>query len=191
MTFEKSGDIIEKKEVAMNLLAETGNWIPDVVFFAILFLGLLFGVMRGFVKGICKLAGTIFAIVFGVAFCMPMKNSLDSTFGLTEALGGTTVAGWISVVISFIALVVIIKFGAWLVGKLGSALIDKAKPIKVVDKILGGLLGLAKALLVIFILLAILKWIGAEAIDEFIAQTTVLKGIYNSEWFATAFTLPL
>lgn len=174
----------------MNLLAATGSWVLDVIFFAVLLLGMLFGVWRGFVKGICKLAGTIFAVVFAFTFCVPMKNSLDSWFGLTAALGGTTLSGWISVVISFIVLVVLIKLGAWLIGKVGSVLVEKFAPLKVVNKILGGLLGLAKAMLLIFILLAILKWIDAAAVNEFIAQSAVVSRIYFSEWFMHAFHLP-
>lgn len=185
------GDIIEKKEVEMNILASSGAWTLDVIFFVILALGLLLGVWRGFVKGICKLAGTIFAVVFAFAFCVPMKNQLDAWFGLTEALGGTTLSGWLSVVISYIALVVVIKLGAWFVGKIGSALVGKSGFIKVIDKILGGLLGAAKALLFILLLLAFFKWIGVGAVDDFIYESSIVKQIYFSEWFMRAFNLPL
>ncbi len=174
----------------MNLLAASGSWALDLVFFLLLFLGVLFGVWRGFVKGICKLAGTIFAIVFAFTFCIPMKNLLDSWFGLTNAMGGTTLAGWGAVVISFVVLVVLIKLGAWLIGKLGTALVEKFRPVKIINKVLGGILGLVKALLFIFILLAIFKWIDAGSINAFIAKSAVVGKIYNSAWFIGAFHLP-
>lgn len=174
----------------MNLLAATGSWVLDVVFFALLLLGMLFGVWRGFVKGICKLAGTIFSVIFAFTFCIPMKNALDSWFGLTSAMGGTTAAGWGAVVISFVALVILIKLGAWLIGKVGTFLVEKFAPIKVVNKVLGGILGLAKALLFVFIILAVLKWIDAAAVDNFIGNSAVVSRIYFSDWFIKAFHLP-
>ncbi len=174
----------------MNILAAAGSWTLDVVFFALLILGMFFGVWRGFIKGICKLAGTIFSVIFAFTFCLPMKNQLDSWFGLTSAMGGTAAAGWGAVVISFVALVILIKLGAWLVGKLGTFLVNKFGPVKVINKVLGGLLGLVKALLVIFILLAIFKWIGADGIDNFISDSAVVGKIYSSDWFIKAFHVP-
>ncbi len=175
----------------MNILAASASsWTLDVVFFALLLLGLLFGVWRGFVKGICKLAGTIFSVIFAFTFCIPMKNQLDSWFGLTSAMGGTTAAGWGAVVISFVVLVILIKLGAWLIGKLGTLLVNKFGPVKVINKILGGLLGLVKALLFIFILLAIFRWVNAASINNFIANSAVVGKIYNSSWFIQAFHAP-
>lgn len=191
MTFSQSGDIIEERRESMNILAASASsWTLDVVFFALLLLGLLFGVWRGFVKGICKLAGTIFSVIFAFTFCIPMKNQLDSWFGLTSAMGGTTAAGWGAVVISFVVLVILIKLGAWLIGKLGTLLVNKFGPVKVINKILGGLLGLVKALLFIFILLAIFRWVNAASINNFIANSAVVGKIYNSSWFIQAFHAP-
>lgn len=178
----------------MNLLAASGAWVLDVVFFALIALGTLFGVWRGFLKGICKLAGTIFAVGFAFFFCFPMKNSLESTFGLTtaleNALGSATAAGWIAVAISFVSLVIIIKLGAWIVGKIGTSIIDRFAPLRTVNRFLGGLLGIAKALLIILIILAIFRWINVASINEFIASSSVVGKIYDSSWFITAFRLP-
>lgn len=174
----------------MNLLAVSGGLVLDIVFFALIALGLILGACRGFVKGICKLAGTLFAVFFAVTFCIPMKNQLDTWFGLTKALGGTTAAGWGAIVISFVILVVLIKIGAWLVGKLGTKLVDKSVVAKGINHVLGAVLGVAKALLVIFIILAILKWIGLESIDSFIDGSAVVGKLYSSSWFINAFHLP-
>ena len=178
----------------MNLLAATGGWVLDVVFFAVILIALAIGVWRGFIKGICKIAGTIFAIVFSVCFCVPMENSLESTFGMTTALSdavGATAGGWIAVVLSFVILVVIIKLGAWLLGKLGTKLVDRFAPLKTVNKLLGGLLGLVKALVFIFLLLAILKWIGLASVNEFIDSSAIVKHIYYWDWFSQAMHFPV
>ena len=178
----------------MNFLAATGGWVLDVVFFAVILIALTIGVWRGFIKGICKIAGTVFAIVFSVCFCVPMENSLESTFGMTTALSnaiGATAGGWIAVVLSFLILVVIIKLGAWLLGKLGTALVNRFAPLKTVNKLLGGLLGLVKALVLILLLLAVLKWIGLASVDEFIASSSIVKHIYQWNWFARAMQFPV
>ncbi len=177
-----------------HLLLIKGAWILDVIFFVVIALGILIGVARGFVKGICKLAGTFFAVGFAVSFCVPLKNSLESWFGLTTALGNAIksakIAGWLSIAISFVALVIVIKLGAWLLGKAGSALVGRSAFLKTVDRFLGGLLGIVKALLVLFILLAIFKWISIPSVNTFIGSSSIVGRIYNSAWFTRAVRLP-
>ncbi len=175
----------------MNLLAVSTGLIIDIVFFVLLAVGLILGLWRGFVKGICKLAGTMFAVVFAVSFCVPMKNFLDKTFGLTEALGGTQAAGWGAIAISFVVLVVLLKLVAWLTGKAGTALVNKFGAVKILNKILGAVLGVAKALLLILIILAIFKWVGVASINDYIAQSSVVSKLFFSDWFANAFVIPI
>ncbi len=172
----------------MNLLASSA-WILDVVFFVILILGILFGSWAGFVRGVCKLAGTIFAIFVAVTFCNAFKNSLESAFGMTTAIAngvGETVANWLSLIISFVLLFLIVKVGSWLLGKIGTALVNKVSVFRYINRILGGLLGLAEALFLIFLLLTICYWINAEAINNFIAQSSIVNAIYHWEWFQWA-----
>ncbi len=177
----------------MNILV-SGAATLDVIFFIAVLLGILLGVWRGFVKGVCKLAGTIFAIAFAVFFCMPMSGSLESTFGLTtaltDAIGNAKIAGWISVAIGFVAIVVIIKLGAWFLGKVGTKLVNKSKTLGTVNRALGGVLGLVKALLWIFIPLAICRLINLGVINDFISASTVVGSIYNWKWFVWATRLP-
>ncbi len=178
----------------MNLLASSGAWVLDVIFFALILGGILIGVAHGFLRGVCKLAGTVFAVAFAFFFCMPMHGSLEKSFGLTTALtkafGNATVAGWVSIAISFVALFVIVKVGAWLIGKFGTSLVERIAPLRVVNRVLGGLLGLAKALILIFLLLALCSWINAPAINECISSSAVVGSIYNWEWFRWAVALP-
>ncbi len=99
---------------------------------------------------------------------------------------GASLAKWISIVISFLILALVIRLAVWLVSNLFSGLIDKIKPLRVVDKFLGAILGLAKAALLIFILLLVCNWISLDAVNGFIASSKVVGGIYQSEWFAAA-----
>ena len=172
----------------MNLLASSA-WVLDVAFIVILLLGILFGTWRGFIKGVCKLAGTIFAIFVAITFCNAFKNSLESAFGLTSAIAagvGETVANWLSIAIAFVLLFIIVKLGAWLLGKVGTALVDKIGVFRLVNRILGGILGLAEALILIFLVLTVCYWINVESVNTFIGQSNIVKAIYEWEWFQWA-----
>ena len=172
----------------VNLLASSA-WVLDVAFIVILLFGILFGTWRGFVKGVCKLAGTVFAIFVAFTFCNAFKNSLESAFGLTSAIAagvGETVANWLSIAISFVLLFIIVKLGAWLLGKLGTALVNKVGFFRLINRILGGILGLVQALLLIFLILTICYWVGAESVNTFIGQSSIVKTIYEWEWFQWA-----
>ena len=184
----------------MNLLAEAsmagsgGGWILDVIFFALILIGLIIGCTRGFVRGVCKLGGTLLAVVLAFSMCTPLQAALESSFGLTTAIangvGNETLAGWLSIVICFIGLLVVTKLAAWLIGKLARVLVEKSKVLNVTDRILGGILGLGEALLLILVLLTVCHWINADFINEFIQSSVVVKSIYTSEWFIEATNLP-
>ena len=173
----------------MNLLA-AGAWVLDVVFFAIIALGILGGVALGFLRGVCKIAGTIFSVALSVAFCVPFKNDLERWFGLQSALansiGSALAASWISTIISFLVLGVVIRLLAWLLGHVGTAIVEKSEAMKTVNRFLGGLLGLVGAAAVIFLLLAIFFWISAPSIDAYICDSTIVGAIYQWDGFQFA-----
>ena len=177
------------------------SWILDVVFFVILIGGILIGVHRGFIAGICKIAGTILAIFVAVSFCVTFQFTLDKWFNLTHALSDAvhndTAGYWIAVAISFVILVILTKLVAWLLGKLGTALIDKINAFSVINRLFGGLLGLVKAAIFLFLLLTLcrylIQWFNWEGVQEFISSSTVVGAIFNWDWFieATKFTFLL
>lgn len=174
--------------MVMQLLAAP-TWILDVVFFAILLLGLLFGSWRGFVAGVCKLAGTVFAIFVALTFCNPFKNSLESAFGLTSLIAGKlgeTLGSWLSLAIAFVALFVIVKLVVWLLGKVGTSLIEKSAVFSKINRFLGAILGLAEAAFLVFFLLTVCYWINVDSVNAFIQQSTIVGKIYEWDWFQWA-----
>lgn len=166
----------------------------DITFFVIILLGILIGTLRGFIKGICKIAGTILSIFVAFTFCNAFRATLDSWFALTPkmatAFHNATLAGWASLVLSFIILLIGTKLLAWLCGKIGTVLVEKVKVFRTINRGLGGILGLFEALVLIFLLLMVCKWISAAEIDEFLCSSTVVGKIYQWEWFEWAATLP-
>lgn len=176
------------------LLASSYAWIPDVVFCAVLLIGFIIGVIRGFVKGICKLAGTIFSIVCAIFFCMPLHTSLEEWFGFTtliaNGIGNATVAEWLSIAVSFVGLIIVVRLLALIVGLIAKALIKASKVLNVIDHIMGGLLGAAEALIILLIVLMLCYWMNIEVINTFISETTIVGAIYNSSWFMEVTNLP-
>lgn len=182
-----------EKENNMNLLAAS-SWILDVVFFALILLGIFLGVARGFVKGICKIAGTIFSIVVALCFCVPLHNSLEKWFSMTTAIANgiknATVADWLSVAISFVILIIVVRLGAWILGKVGTALVNRFGAFRFVNRVLGGVLGLAEVFLFICILLTIFYWLNLPGVNAYIGSSYVVGRIYEWKWFLWAMRIP-
>ena len=117
----------------MNALLAKGGWVLDILFFAIIILGILLGVRRGFVKGVCKIAGTILSVAVAITFCVAVQASLERNFGATTSLNnavGEPFGQWIMVALSFILLLVAVKLGCWLLGSFGSAIMDSVAPLR-------------------------------------------------------------
>lgn len=107
--------------------------------------------------------------------------------GTTPAtLLGTIFAKWISVVIAFILLILLVRLGAWCISKAFGALKNAVAPIRVVDQILGAVLGLAKALFWIFVILLVCNWLPFAGLQNFISSSAIVGKIYASEWFQSA-----
>ena len=175
------------------LLAGTNAWILDVLFFVLLLGGTLLGVKQGLLRGVCKIAGTIFSVVVALLFCISFQNTLEHWFGLTTALTDAIkiplLAYWIANIISFIILFVLVKVGAWVIGHVGTALVDQVKWLAKLNMALGGLLGMFKSCLVVFFLLAICTWINVGTVNNYISSSFVVGGIYNWSWFREAVQL--
>lgn len=107
--------------------------------------------------------------------------------GTTAAmLLGSTLAKWISIVISFVLLIVLVKLAAVILDKSLSGLVDKVAPFRVINQLLGALLGLLKAGILAFVLLAICSWIPVEGLHNFLSSTAIVGPIFRSDWFAVA-----
>lgn len=187
----------------MNQLLVSAGLVLDIVFFGILVLGLFFGVKNGFWRGICALAGTLFSLLIGVLFCRKFQSFLDETLGLhmTQAiqsgLGKTipselianSVGEWIAIAICFLILVALVRFLAWLIGKLGKSLVEKSKFFRVFDRLLGGILGLVQAAMFLCFLLSICYWIPWEGLHNFITSSSIVGKIFT-DWIPKISSFP-
>lgn len=170
------------------------NIVIDIIFFGLLLIGLCIGTAKGFIKSVCKIAGTVLSFVLAVTFCVPLAGGLENLFGLTTAIAGGvkngTLAYWLSVIIAFVSLLILVKLAAWIIGKLFGGLVEKVMPLRILDKFLGGILGLAEMFAIILFLLLVFKWIGIPAVNSFLEGSGVVGKLYFGEWMQWLASLP-
>ena len=80
----------------------------------------------------------------------------------------------------------LVKLAAVILDKSLSGLVDKVAPFRVINQLLGALLGLLKAGILAFVLLAICSWIPVEGLHNFLSSTAIVGPIFRSDWFAAA-----
>lgn len=183
----------------MGALLAKGAWALDLVFFILIFVGIFLGVLRGFLKSICKLAGTIFSGVIAVTFCVSLQDSLEKSFGWTTKMNlsmhraaDSPLAKWIMIVLCFIFLALLVQLLCWGVGAGGTALADRYEPVKIINMVLGGIMGAFQMFVIIFGIFAILRWIPSPSLHDFISSTRVVGAIFNpnpGSWFYAATNL--
>ena len=83
-------------------------------------------------------------------------------------------------------LVVLIKLATLLLDKGLSGMVEKLKPFRVVNQVLGGVLGLVAAAVALFIVLALCSWLPIDALHNFLASSAIVGPIYSSDWFIAA-----
>lgn len=166
----------------MNLLAVEYSWIADVVLLGILLIGLVAGMARGFIRGICKLGGTIAALIVAFMFCVPLAGYLEGLGAinwLVDLVKNGQVAYWITVGAAFIILTLLTKLVAFILGKIGKAIIQTSKVLTFIDRALGALLGMAMALLFVGIVFALFNLVKITAVIEYIEAGKVTNWLYN------------
>lgn len=99
---------------------------------------------------------------------------------------GTILAKWISIAIAFLALLILVRLAAELLSKLLTLVTNALAPLRILNQALGAVLGLAKACVLIFLLLLVCNWLPIEGLHAFISSSTVVGGIFNAEWFKSA-----
>lgn len=107
--------------------------------------------------------------------------------GTTAAtLIASVLAKWISIIIAFILLIIIMRLGVLLIAKLFGKLKDSFEPIRIADQALGAILGFVKACFLLFIVLAICQWLPFNSLHAFIESSNIVGKIAASEWFHNA-----
>ena len=131
------------------------NWI-DIILVIILLILAVHGLMIGIIRSVFDIVGIIIAYVFAVSF--------SGMLGMPRF-------------IAFLLIFIVIVVGVHILGRIISKVIRKT-PLGAIDRVLGGLLGLAKALVICFVFLLVLLLLKRpnSAIQRSTIAPLVLKG---------------
>ena len=107
--------------------------------------------------------------------------------GTTAAtLIASVLAKWISIVIAFVLLIVLVRLAVLLISKLFGAIKDSFAPLRVVDQVLGALLGFVESCLLVFLILLLINWLPLASLHAFIGSSNIVGKIFTAEWFQSA-----
>ncbi|MFN7572008.1 MAG: CvpA family protein [Betaproteobacteria bacterium] len=127
----------------------TGLGTLDWVLLAVALLSTLWGLWRGFMREVLSLAGWVLAVVLAVLYAKPLGHWLPFLRDWPD--GRTAVAA--------VLILVCTVFATALAAALVHTLLAKAK-LSGADRVLGGLFGFARALLVVAVAVALLAGTG-------------------------------
>ena len=124
------------------------------------------GMQKGFLEGIARLVGWIIALIFAVRFGPQVSDYLKETFSISAS-----VVNIIAGVLVFIAVIILINILVSILKK-----IVKILRLGFADRILGFILGGAKALIIIFIISFSIQWLPiGESNKKIITDSKVVK----------------
>lgn len=107
--------------------------------------------------------------------------------GTTPAiLISSVLAKWISIIISFLLLIILVRLGAKLLTKSFDALKDHFGPLRAADQALGAALGFFKAFFLFFLFLIVLNWLPIASLHTALSSGGLVGKIFSSEWFQNA-----
>ncbi len=122
-----------------------GSWM-DIVILVILLITLIIGLIKGFVRQVIGLAAVVAGLLLAAKYYLPVSQIVNRLVA-TEKWSG---------LIAFLVIFLAVLVAGWLISFLVSKLIRG--PLKFIDHLIGGALGLLKGILIcgviVFALLA-------------------------------------
>jgi membrane protein required for colicin V production len=130
-------------------------WI-DIVFIIILLILGFHGLLIGLIRSICDIIGILMAYILAVSFSPLLE---------------------IPRVLSFFLIFIIVVIAVHLIGRILSKAI-KATPLNMLDRLLGGLLGFVKGLIICFVVLLIMLLLKRpnNTVERSTVAPWILKG---------------
>ena len=148
----------------MTEIAAAAPAIADIVIFAVMGVSLAFGLFRGLVRELLSLVSWILAFWIAYRFSSSVAQIID------KALQNPTLSQAVSAILVFVLVLVALMLLASLISK-----IFKATGLAGMDRILGGLFGLGRAVVILFVALIV-------------GQHTV---VIDQDWYNASMMIPL
>lgn len=141
------------------------NWI-DILFIFIVIASAAYSAYRGLVKEIFSLASLAIGYISAVNFYLKISS-------YTAKLLNPAISKWVSFAVIFIAAWVIVI----LIGKLLQKIIKVSVTLSVVDRVTGGVIGIAKGIFILSIL--ILLFSAIPFINRYLLKSFTTKYMIN------------
>lgn len=166
------------------------NIVNLIALALILVLGIR-GLSRGFFDGITRLIGWIIALILAIQWGPKISEFFGKTLSLPPA-----VINIIGIVVVFVVVIILLNLLVNLIKRIVSAL-----RLSALDKILGFLLGAAKAVIIIFLITFAVQWLplsddnkkvitdaevikwNNKSIAYFLAKTNLDSHIKNNKYY--------
>lgn len=148
----------------MTEIAAAAPAIADIVILAVMGVSLAFGLFRGLVRELLSLVSWILAFWIAYRFSSSVAQIID------KALQNPTLSQAVSAILVFVLVLVALMLLASLISK-----IFKATGLAGMDRILGGLFGLGRAVVILFVAVIV-------------GQHTV---VIDQDWYNASMMIPL
>lgn len=148
----------------MTEIAAAAPAIADIVILAVMGVSLAFGLFRGLVRELLSLVSWILAFWIAYRFSSSVAQIID------KALQNPTLSQAVSAILVFVLVLVALMLLASLISK-----IFKATGLAGMDRILGGLFGFGRAVVILFVALIV-------------GQHTV---VIDQDWYNASMMIPL
>lgn len=134
------------------MFASNINWV-DLIIIAVLVVGLTEGFVKGIVKQLFGIAGLFLGLIMGKLFCAPVAEFLQNCINMSDRT---------AVVVAFILILLVVPLACTIVGHLLSGLV-KAVQLGFIDRVLGGVLGFLKYLIILGLVFQLFELTGLDA----------------------------
>ncbi|MEX1055998.1 MAG: CvpA family protein, partial [Rhodothermales bacterium] len=154
----------------------------DILIIILLVVGIVRGFMKGAIRQALGLVGSVLAVILGLEFMHPMGQAIAGLVGLSEPLYAP---------VGFIAIFAAVEILVFLLSRTLESLLRVMK-LTVVNRAMGGVLGLAKTVLILSVLFLVLGLFDVPEAEN--RQSSILyrpvATVFPSTWDFAARHLP-
>lgn len=140
------------------LLSGNGYWVIDAAAAVILFAFSLAGARKGAICSVIGLCSTLLSLVAAYSLAVPIANLFDYWFA-AYSKGGVFLWTAISAVIAFFAAKLLLS----LLARFLTGIVNRIRVLGATNTLLGAVIGLLKAVILIFGVLAIISVLPADS----------------------------
>ncbi len=157
----------------MTDVAGSGPAMVDIVILAVMGISLVFGLFRGLLRELLSLVSWVFAFWIAYRYSANVAEIID------RALQNPTLSQAVSAVLVFVIVLVALMVLTSLIAK-----VFKATGLAGIDRILGGLFGLGRGVVILLVALILASHTSAVEQDWYNASTMIPMFDRALEWMA-------